>query len=36
MTKAKNKGLLLVENNCLKQTLLGQRFLNELLELFLN
>ncbi len=36
MTKAQNKGLLVVENNYLKPTLLGQRFLNELLELFLN
>lgn len=36
MTKAQSKGLLVVKNNYLKPTLLGQRFLNELLELFLN
>ena len=36
ITKAQSKGLLVVENNSLKPTLLGQRFLNELLELFLN
>jgi hypothetical protein len=30
-----NKGLLVVEKNIIKPTLLGQRFLNELLELFL-
>jgi oxygen-independent coproporphyrinogen-3 oxidase len=34
--KAQDKGLLLVENQTLKPTLLGQRFLNDLLELFLN
>ena len=34
--KAQEKGLLLVENQTLKPTLLGQRFLNDLLELFLN
>ena len=30
-----NKGLITVENNLIKPTLLGQRFLNELLQLFL-
>ncbi len=34
--KAQQKGLLVLENNTLKPTLLGQRFLNNLLELFLN
>ena len=34
--KAQNKGLLLVANGNMQPTLLGQRFLNELLELFLN
>jgi oxygen-independent coproporphyrinogen-3 oxidase len=34
--KNQEKGLLLVENQTLKPTLLGQRFLNDLLELFLN
>ena len=33
--KAQNKGLLVIEKNIIKPTLLGQRFLNELLELFL-
>lgn len=33
--KAQNKGLLVVANGNLQPTLLGQRFLNELLELFL-
>ena len=33
---AQSKGLLLVENGKLQPTLLGQRFLNELLELFLD
>ena len=33
--KAQNKGLLVIENGNIKPTLLGQRFLNELLELFL-
>lgn len=33
--KAKSKGLLLLENGNMQPTLLGQRFLNELLELFL-
>jgi putative oxygen-independent coproporphyrinogen III oxidase len=33
--KAQNKGLLLIANGNIKPTLLGQRFLNELLELFL-
>lgn len=33
---AQNKGLLSVEQGRLQPTLLGQRFLNELLELFLN
>jgi len=33
--KAQNKGLLIIEKNIIKPTLLGQRFLNELLELFL-
>lgn len=33
--KAQNKGLLLISNGNIKPTLLGQRFLNELLELFL-
>jgi oxygen-independent coproporphyrinogen-3 oxidase len=33
--KAKAKGLLLIEHGRVKPTLLGQRFLNELLELFL-
>jgi oxygen-independent coproporphyrinogen-3 oxidase len=32
---AQNKGLLLIENDKIQPTLLGQRFLNELLELFL-
>jgi oxygen-independent coproporphyrinogen-3 oxidase len=36
LKKAQDKGLLLVENQTLKPTLLGQRFLNDLLELFLN
>jgi len=33
--KAQSKGLLLLENGNMQPTLLGQRFLNELLELFL-
>lgn len=33
--KAQNKGLLVFENGNMQPTLLGQRFLNELLELFL-
>ena len=33
--KAQNKGLLDVKQNLIKPTLMGQRFLNELLELFL-
>jgi len=33
---ARDKGLITVENNLIKPTLLGQRFLNELLQLFLN
>ena len=33
--KAQNKGLLVIEQGYMKPTLLGQRFLNELLELFL-
>ena len=33
--KAQNKDLLVIENGNIKPTLLGQRFLNELLELFL-
>jgi oxygen-independent coproporphyrinogen-3 oxidase len=33
--KAQNKGLLALENGNMQPTLLGQRFLNELLELFL-
>ena len=33
--KAQKKGLLIIEKNIIKPTLLGQRFLNELLELFL-
>ncbi|MDP1765321.1 MAG: radical SAM family heme chaperone HemW [Methylotenera sp.] len=33
--KAQSKGLLIIENSKIKPTLLGQRFLNELLELFL-
>ena len=33
--QAKAKGLLVVENGYIKPTLLGQRFLNELLALFL-
>ena len=33
--KAQNKGLLAIENGNMQPTLLGQRFLNELLELFL-
>ncbi len=32
---ARDKGLITVENNLIKPTLLGQRFLNELLQLFL-
>jgi len=32
---AKEKGLIEVGNNLIKPTLLGQRFLNELLQLFL-
>jgi putative oxygen-independent coproporphyrinogen III oxidase len=35
MIKAQNKGLLKVESGRMQPTLLGQRFLNELLELFL-
>src|SRR5690606_7734422 len=31
---ARDKGLIEVENNLIKPTLLGQRFLNELLQLF--
>ena len=33
--KAQNKGLLMIANGNIKPTVLGQRFLNELLELFL-
>jgi oxygen-independent coproporphyrinogen-3 oxidase len=33
--KAQAKGLLVIEHSRIKPTLLGQRFLNELLELFL-
>ena len=33
--KAQNKGLLVIQDGYIKPTLLGQRFLNELLELFL-
>ncbi|MDP2229416.1 radical SAM family heme chaperone HemW [Methylotenera sp.] len=33
--KAQSKGLLIIENGKMQPTLLGQRFLNELLELFL-
>ncbi|HYN53344.1 MAG TPA: radical SAM family heme chaperone HemW [Methylotenera sp.] len=33
--KAQNKGLLIIANGNMQPTLLGQRFLNELLELFL-
>ena len=33
--KAQNKGLLVIAQGHMKPTLLGQRFLNELLELFL-
>lgn len=33
--KAQGKGLLIIENGKIQPTLLGQRFLNELLELFL-
>ncbi|MDD2833221.1 MAG: radical SAM family heme chaperone HemW [Methylotenera sp.] len=33
---AQNKKLLIIENGYIRPTLLGQRFLNELLELFLN
>lgn len=33
--KAQSKGLLLIQNATMQPTLLGQRFLNELLELFL-
>jgi oxygen-independent coproporphyrinogen-3 oxidase len=33
--KGQSKGLLKIENGRLQPTLLGQRFLNELLELFL-
>lgn len=33
--KAQSKGLLIIENGKIQPTLLGQRFLNELLELFL-
>lgn len=32
---ARDKSLITVENNLIKPTLLGQRFLNELLQLFL-
>ncbi|CAG0976011.1 Heme chaperone HemW [Methylophilaceae bacterium] len=32
---AKDKGLIEIENNAIKPTLLGQRFLNELLQIFL-
>ncbi|MDP2247392.1 MAG: radical SAM family heme chaperone HemW [Nitrosomonadales bacterium] len=33
---AKSKGLIEIDKNAIKPTLLGQRFLNELLQLFLN
>lgn len=36
LKKAQSKGLLSVQNNHIRPTLLGQRFLNELLELFLD
>jgi len=35
INKAQKKGLLKIDNGRLQPTLLGQRFLNELLELFL-
>lgn len=34
--KAQTKGLLVIAGNRIKPSLLGQRFLNELLELFLH
>lgn len=34
--KAQNKGLLTVEHGTIQPTQLGQRFLNELLEIFLD
>ena len=35
LKKAQDKGLLMIANGNMQPTLLGQRFLNELLELFL-
>jgi oxygen-independent coproporphyrinogen-3 oxidase len=35
LKKAQDKGLLVIKQGNMRPTLLGQRFLNELLELFL-